>query len=115
MENDNKVPDDKEKFCHKCNTWKSLKDFYRRSKKSNYYAGYCKKCMNDKSQYDRIVCPHCRQRIFFFGVGLDGKLVKQKSDFIKKLTKDVTAKLNKKKSYKEKITKNDLKNLFDED
>lgn len=111
---ENSIPDEKkEKYCAKCSKWKDVSEFYKRGKDSRYYTGYCKACHKDQSQYDRIVCPHCQNKIHFFGVNIDGKVAKQKSELLKRLTKTVTDTLNKVKKG-EKITKKDLRDLFEE-
>lgn len=111
---DNLVPDDPAtmKYCPKCKKTKPLTEFFKRGKTSKYYTGYCKVCHHSKFAYDRIICPHCQEKIHFFAVDKKGQMKPQQSEFLKKVTKSVAQKLNKKRKYDKKIKKKDLRDLL---
>ncbi len=97
------VPDEpiKEKFCSRCGTYKPLEQFYKRGKKSTYYAGYCKSCHTKPFKHEKIRCPHCKECITFFGVDHKGEIIKGKNDVLVKLKKQ----LKKEKKFKDKESK----------
>lgn len=104
----------REKYCHKCEKWKPLSEYFKRGKDSKYYHGYCKDCHKSPFQYDRIICPHCKNKIMFFGLDVHNKIVKQKSDFVKRLTREIKQETTSKKKGKEPRVKTDkaLKDLL---
>ena len=94
------VPDPPEgKQCAFCGKFKPLTDYHRRGKKSKYYHAYCKSCHSDPFKYERISCPNCGGRICFFAVDTNNNLIKQKSNIIAQLKKEVRRelKVNKKR------------------
>ncbi len=109
-------PDIEQKFCKKCMQWKSTDDFFKRGGKSRYLAGYCKNCHSQPFKYEAICCPHCKEKITFFGISKGGEIVKQKSEILAKLKKEAKASSLKRveKAEKEKVatTKKDLKGIF---
>lgn len=96
------TPGGRQKYCRKCGQWKPLTEYFKRGSKSKYYAGYCKSCHSEPFRYERIVCPHCKNKIGFFGIDLHGKVVKQKSTIISKLKKELRHELKNKKKRKPK-------------
>lgn len=104
-----------EKICRRCGEWKPLVQFYKRGKNSKYYAGYCKACHTAPFKTEQIVCPHCKERIGFFGVDTKGNVVKQKSNIISKLKKELKNSTKKKrvKNQEVKKTVKSLKDIFD--
>lgn len=99
----------KTKICQRCGQYKTLDSFWKRGKSSKFFHGYCKECHSKPWNYDKITCPHCKNRIAFFGIDTHGNLVSKKSELLKKLKKEATQKVNKKK--KEPV--NDLKDIFE--
>lgn len=112
------VPDEpiKEKYCQRCNHWKALTEFFKRGKKSKYYAAYCKDCHDKPFKYEKIVCPHCKEKIAFYGIDTKGNFVKSKNDILVRLRKEakqqIKANLEKKKAVKKTA---DLKKVFEDD
>ena len=106
-----------EKFCKKCNMYKPLTEFYKRgSKKGSYYAGYCKVCHTAPFKYDGIRCPHCKEKIHFFGVNPDGSIAEQRreaaKDIVKELQQDVSKATVVTEEVKKPVAKN-IKNVKD--
>lgn len=85
-------PDKEQKFCKKCATWKDLDQFHKRGGKSPYLAGYCKACHTQPYKYEAICCPHCKEKITFFGVDKVGNVVRQKNEILAKLRKEAKLK-----------------------
>ena len=111
-------PDKEQKFCKKCQAWKSIDEFWKRGAKSKYYAAYCKQCHQQPFKYEAICCPHCKEKITFFGVDAKGNITKQKSEILNKLKKEAKEKLLKKNVKKEKeaedeIINEELKDIFE--
>jgi len=78
-----------EKMCRRCGKFKAVAAFYRRGKTSKYLAGYCKECHTKPFDTEKIVCPHCKEKIGYFGIDHKGIPVKQKSDILARLRKEV--------------------------
>lgn len=102
-----------DKFCRRCGKWKAFTEFYKRGGKSAYLAAYCKDCHLKPFEYERIICPHCKEKIAFFGFDSKHNVVAQKSDILKRLRKE--AKKKEKKVDKEKLKKLTLKEALEDD
>ena len=81
MEDDSEgfIPDNvPSKFCRKCQQFRPKTEFYKRGGKSVYLSAYCKTCHLDTVKYDNIRCPHCSEKISFFGLTTAGKVKRDK-------------------------------------
>lgn len=110
------APPKDEKLCRRCGKWKTLSEFYRRGTTSKYLAGYCKECHSKPFETEKIRCPHCGERITFFGVNRKGEVIKQTGGIISKLKQEIR-KQGKKKSKKRLVESSekqekDLKDIF---
>lgn len=107
------APSEPTKQCVKCNRDLPLTEFFKRGKANRYYHAYCKECHNSPFEWDRIVCPHCKQKIMFTGLDMHNKKVREKANILKE---EIIEKVNKTAKKKERIIKpKDLKSLFGDD
>jgi hypothetical protein len=96
------MDESKMKICPKCGISKPLTEYFKRGAKSHYYAGYCKACHSKPFHYEKIVCPHCEQKIAFFGVDASDRLIHHRSTIINKLMREIRTDKKAKKHLKDK-------------
>ena len=115
IDDDDYVPDapqEPTRHCAKCSRDLPQSEFFKRGKQQKYYHSYCKECHNSPFEWDRIVCPHCRQKIMFTGLDMHNKAVREKENLLKE---EIIEKVNKAKKKERIIKPKDLKSLFGED
>lgn len=112
MNNDDNehIPDPgKQKQCSYCGKIKPLTEFYSRGKKSKLLAAYCKECHVKPFKDERILCPHCKNKIYFIGVDAQGSIMKTKGNLVKRMKMELKRKNRKKK---EATQPKPLKDIF---
>jgi hypothetical protein len=78
-----------QKQCKKCGLYKPYSEFFKRGKASKYHHAYCKSCHSQPYDYEKIVCPHCKEKIAFVGIDFSGAVVNKDSTILRKLKKQV--------------------------